>query len=111
MKMDTCKPNPNESYAIKYQKHETLGFCYYIKYIHGHYKEPVIYRGPDAHRKFIEYIKKEIEEIGNKYDEIESMAPLTEQEKYDYTKCKEPKLCKTPFSKENKVLDKYLIYF
>ena len=29
--MNTCKPNPKESFSYNYQKHEPSGFCIYIK--------------------------------------------------------------------------------
>ncbi|XP_065653024.1 uncharacterized protein LOC136080335 [Hydra vulgaris] len=29
--IDTCKPNPNESYTKRYQKHILSSFCYYVK--------------------------------------------------------------------------------
>ena len=29
--LDNCDPNPNRSYTKKYQKHEPISFCYYIK--------------------------------------------------------------------------------
>ena len=29
--LETCKPDPNKSYTLKYQKHEPLSFNYYIK--------------------------------------------------------------------------------
>ena len=29
--LDTCEPNPNKSYTLKYQKHEPVSFVYYIK--------------------------------------------------------------------------------
>ena len=29
--LDNCDPNPNHSYTKKYQKHEPISFCYYIK--------------------------------------------------------------------------------
>ena len=29
--MDNCDPDPNRSYTKKYQKHEPISFCYYIK--------------------------------------------------------------------------------
>ena len=29
--LDNCKPNPNKSYTLKYQKHEPVSFSYYIK--------------------------------------------------------------------------------
>ena len=30
IRMDNCDPNPNKSYTKKYQKHEPVGFTYYI---------------------------------------------------------------------------------
>ena len=29
--LETCKPDPNKSYTLKYQKHEPVSFVYYIK--------------------------------------------------------------------------------
>ena len=29
--LDTCEPDPNKSYTLKYQKHEPVSFVYYIK--------------------------------------------------------------------------------
>ena len=29
--LDTCNPDPNKSYTLKYQKHEPISFVYYIK--------------------------------------------------------------------------------
>ena len=29
--LDNCDPDPNKSYTKKYQKHEPISFCYYIK--------------------------------------------------------------------------------
>ena len=40
--MNTCSPNPKESYNYNYQKHEPSGFCFYIKGVVGQFK-PVIY--------------------------------------------------------------------
>ena len=39
--MNTCSPNPKESYNYNYQKHEPSGFCFYIKGIVGQFK-PII---------------------------------------------------------------------
>ena len=33
--MNTCNPNPNESFTYKYQKHEPSGFCLYLKGLDG----------------------------------------------------------------------------
>ena len=41
--MNTCSPNPKESYNYNYQKHEPSGFCFYIKGIVDTKFEPIIY--------------------------------------------------------------------
>ena len=42
--MNTCSPNPKESYTYKYQKHEPSGFCFYIKGIVPNITfKPIIY--------------------------------------------------------------------
>lgn len=43
--MNTCSPDPNESYTYNYQKHEPSGFCLYIKGLDGMKStfKPVIY--------------------------------------------------------------------
>ena len=48
-KIDSATPNPEKSYAEKYQKHAPSGFCYYVK-CEGeeNYAEPVVYRGEDC---------------------------------------------------------------
>ena len=42
--VNTCSPNPEESYTYNYQKHEPSGFCFYIKVIDPKTMfEPIIY--------------------------------------------------------------------
>ena len=41
--MNTCSPNPKESYNYNYQKHEPSGFCFYVKGIVDKKIEPIIY--------------------------------------------------------------------
>ena len=42
--MNTCCPNPEDSYTYNYQKHEPSGFCFYIKgIVPGITFEPIIY--------------------------------------------------------------------
>ena len=33
--MNTCSPDPNESYTYNYQKYEPTGFCLYLKGLDG----------------------------------------------------------------------------
>ena len=42
--MNSCSPNPKDSYNYNYQKHEPSGFCFYVKSIvPGIYIKPIIY--------------------------------------------------------------------
>jgi len=42
--MNTCSPNPEDSYTYNYQKHEPSGFCFYIKGIDPNTTfKPIIY--------------------------------------------------------------------
>ena len=66
-KIDTCKPNPKDSYTEKIQKHEPVSFCYYITYMNDFYKKPVLYKGKNAPAKFIEMITEEMKNIYNNH--------------------------------------------
>ena len=54
--LDTCEPNPEDSYTKQYQKHEPSSFCYYIKcFDEAVYKsKKVSYTGKDAAQMFVE---------------------------------------------------------
>ncbi|VDI33807.1 Hypothetical predicted protein [Mytilus galloprovincialis] len=67
-KMDTCQPDPSRAYTKAYQLHQPSGFCYRIQYVHGDYKDSVIYCGEDVAKKFVECMKREIEEIAKTYE-------------------------------------------
>ena len=41
--MNTCSPNPKDSYNYNYQKHEPSGFCFYIKGVVDTKFEPITY--------------------------------------------------------------------
>ena len=41
--MNSCSPNPKDSYNYNYQKHEPSGFCFYAKGIVGKRIKPIIY--------------------------------------------------------------------
>ena len=41
--MNTCSPNPEDSYTYNYQKHEPSGFCLYIKGIVSNIFAPITY--------------------------------------------------------------------
>ena len=58
--MNSCSPDPKDSYNYKYQKHEPSGFCFYAKRIAGKRIKPIIYtknsEDEDVAKVFIEKI-------------------------------------------------------
>ena len=56
--IDTCEPNPDNSYTKQYQKHTPSSFCYYII-------------GPDGEIKLVEYTAKtEDEDVAQLFTEM-----------------------------------------
>ena len=70
--MDSCDPDPNKSYTKKYQKHEPISFCYYIKSFNESVYESRV-RGyaktkpedPDAMDVFIKWLEDDVKDIAN----------------------------------------------
>ena len=70
--MDNCDPNPDKSYTKKYQKHEPVSFCYYIKSF-----DESVYESrkrtytktkpeePDAVDVFIKWLEEDVKAIAN----------------------------------------------
>ena len=56
--LDTCEPNPENSYTKQYQKHEPSKFCYHIKCFDDNMCKPklVSYTRKDAVQKFVEML-------------------------------------------------------
>ena len=73
--LDTCEPNPNKSYTLKYQKHEPVSFVYYIKSFNENVYKSTLRsyvksreEDPDAIDVFINWLEddvKIISELGN----------------------------------------------
>ena len=67
--IDTCQPNPANSYTNQYQKHTPSGFCYYIKCYDDevYIQEPVLYvkqsEDDDVAQIFVSMLEKDIKEI------------------------------------------------
>ena len=56
-----------QSYTKKYQKHTPSGFCYYIVYREGIYKNPVVYTGGNVAEEFCRHLEMETRDIYDKY--------------------------------------------
>ena len=67
--MNTCSPNPKESYNYNYQKHEPTGFCFYIKGVVDTIFEPITYTktkdSDDVAKIFVEKLAKVTNKIYN----------------------------------------------
>ena len=67
--IDTCDPNPDESYTKQYQKHTPSSFCYYIKCFDDsvYSCKPVTYTAKteddDVAQKFVDTLEQHIKKI------------------------------------------------
>ncbi|VDI48620.1 Hypothetical predicted protein [Mytilus galloprovincialis] len=82
-KLDTCQPDSSHSYTKAYQLQRPSGFCYHIKYAHGDYKDPVVYCGEDAAKKFVQCIEEEVRAIAKLYKEKKPME-MTDDDKANF---------------------------
>ncbi|GFW00926.1 uncharacterized protein TNCV_1761641 [Trichonephila clavipes] len=78
----------------------------------GHYKDPVVYRGIDAPKIFIEKLEKDAIEIDNIYKKSKPLLPLTESEKQLYDNANNCYVCGQTFHENNikislKTFEKY----
>ena len=102
--IDTCDPNPENSYTKQYQKHEPISFYYYIKSFDSEVSLPIkerSYTGKNAERAFLKYLEEDIRAIAN----IEKKEIIFgEKERYnEETRCW---ICKGEFGEnEEKVKD------
>ena len=69
--MNTCSPNPKESYNYNYQKHEPSGFCFYIKGVVDKKFKPIIYtktkEDEDISKVFVEKLAEVTKGIYNDF--------------------------------------------
>ena len=64
--LDTCEPNPENSYTKQYKKHEPSSFCYYIKcFDYNVCKLILVSYTEDATQKLVEMLQENIREISN----------------------------------------------
>ena len=104
--IDTCDPNPENSYTKQYQKHEPISFYYYIKSFDSEVSLPVkerSYTGKNAERVFLKYLEEDIQTIAN-IKKKEIIFREKEKERYnEETRCW---ICKGEFGEnEEKVKD------
>ena len=61
--MNTCSPNPKESYNYNYQKHEPSGFCFYVKGIVNKKITPIIYTKTYEDENIAKVFVEKLEEV------------------------------------------------
>ena len=95
--MDNCDPDPNKSYTKKYQKHEPISFCYYIKSfnesVYKSQKKSYIKEKPEdpnAMDVFIKWLEEDVKDIANiKIKPIE----ITKEEEKQFYKASDCWIC------------------
>ena len=107
--IDNCKPDPNKSYTLKYQKHEPISFVYYIKSFNENvYKSKLRSyvkeneEDPDTIDVFINWLEddvKIISELGN-----EKMI-ITPEEEEQFKQASDCWICKKKLNLEDRVRD------
>ena len=93
--IDTCEPNPENSYTKQYQKHKPSSFCYYIKCFDDkvYSQKPVTYTAKSEHedvaQKFVNMLEEDIRDIYDKFKRPKKMI-YGKHEKIEFenaTKC------------------------
>ena len=102
--MNTCTPNPEDSYNYNYQKNEPSGFCFYIKGIVPITINPIIYTKKTDSDNIAEIFVKKLEKVTNRlYDDFYRRPlplKLTKEEQISFTKAETCHICKKPLLKD-----------
>ena len=87
--LDTCEPNPNKSYTLKYQKHEPVSFVYYIKSFNENVYKSTLRsyvkeneEDPDTIDVFINWLEDDVKIISELGNEPMKITP-EEQEQFN----------------------------
>ena len=95
--MNTCSPNPKESYNYNYQKHEPSGFCFYIKGIVDTVFSPIVYTknedSDDVARIFVDKLTKVTNKLYNDFYCTPIPLRLTKTEQKSFNKAKTCHIC------------------
>ena len=92
--LDTCKPNPNNSYTHKYNKHEPVSFVYYIKSFDEDVYKSTLRKyvkeneeDPDPIDVFINWLEKDVKIISGLGNETMKITPEEEEQFKQASKC------------------------
>ena len=107
--LETCEPDPNKSYTLKYQKHEPISFVYYIKSfnenvymskLRTYIKEEE--EDPDVIDVFINWLEEDVKiisELGNQ------KMIITPEEQEDFKQASNCWICGQLLNLEDRVRD------
>ena len=106
--MNTCSPNPEDSYTYNYQKHEPSGFCLYIKGIVSNIFAPITYTKKKDTDNIAAVFVSKLADITNKlYNDFyrhPKPLKLTKKEQASFDKAENCHICKKEL-KSDKVRD------
>ena len=102
--MNSCSPNPKESYNYNYQKHEPSGFCFYVKGIVDKKIKPIIYtktsEDEDIPKLFVEKLTKVTKGIYNDFYQRPKPLRLTSAEQKSFEEAKTCHICNCELKKD-----------
>ena len=106
--IETCNPNPTDSYTIDYQKHEPSGFCFYIKGIVSNIFKPITFTKQKESDNVAEIFVSKLAKITqNLYDDFyrqPKLLRLTKKEQLSFDKAETCHICNKEL-KDDRVRD------
>ena len=102
--MNSCSPNPKDSYNYNYQKHEPSGFCFYVKGIVNKKITPIIYtkssEDEDISKVFVEKLTEVTKGIYNDFYLRPKPLRLTNSEQKSFEEAKTCHICNCELKKD-----------
>ena len=102
--MNSCSPNPKDSYNYNYQKHEPSGFCFYVKGIVDKKIKPIIYtktsEDEDISKVFVEKLAEVTKGIYNDFYQRPKPLRLTSAEQKSFEKAVNCHICSRELKKD-----------
>ena len=106
--IETCNPNPTDSYTIDYQKHEPSGFCFYVKGIVSNIFKPITFTKQKESDNIAEIFVSKLAKVTQKlYDDFYRQPKplrLTKKEQLSFNKAETFHICNKEL-KDDKVRD------
>ena len=102
--MNSCSPNPKDSYNYNYQKHEPSGFCFYVKGIVNKKITPIIYtknsEDEDISKVFVEKLTEVTKGIYNDFYRRPKPLRLTNAEQKSFEEANICHICNCELKKD-----------